>query len=61
VLSVVLQAAVVNLDVLNVAFGTVPLDLGQWLVCLAMGSSVLWVGEVRKAALRARMRHSRTA
>jgi len=47
VLWVLLQLAVVNLDVLNVAFGTAPLDLGQWSVCAAMASSVLWVGEVR--------------
>ncbi|HVJ31247.1 MAG TPA: cation-translocating P-type ATPase C-terminal domain-containing protein, partial [Gammaproteobacteria bacterium] len=48
VLSAVLQVAVVNLSVLNAAFATVPLDLGQWLVCIAMASGVLWVGELRK-------------
>lgn len=51
-LSVVLQVAVVNFGPLNVAFGTVPLPLEQWLVCIAMGSSVLWFGEIRKWALR---------
>ncbi len=51
-LSVVLQVAVVHLAPLNVAFGTVPLQLEQWLVCIAMGSSVLWFGEIRKWALR---------
>ncbi|SFC26158.1 plasma-membrane calcium-translocating P-type ATPase [Polaromonas sp. OV174] len=47
-LSVLLQVAVVNLPVLNLAFGTVPLSLDQWLVCAAMGSSVLWFSELRK-------------
>jgi Ca2+-transporting ATPase len=48
VLSVVLQVAVVNVGFLNVAFGTVPLSLEQWLVCAAMASLVLWVSELRK-------------
>ncbi|WP_049764072.1 cation-translocating P-type ATPase [Polaromonas sp. JS666] len=47
-LSALLQAAVVNLDFLNLAFGTVPLTLHQWLVCAAMGSVVLWFSELRK-------------
>ncbi|MDO8276589.1 MAG: cation-translocating P-type ATPase C-terminal domain-containing protein, partial [Burkholderiaceae bacterium] len=51
-LSAALQVAVVNLGWLNVAFGTVPLSLGQWGVCIAMGSAVLWFGELRKLVLR---------
>jgi magnesium-transporting ATPase (P-type) len=47
-LSVLLQVAVVNVGLLNVAFGTAPLQLGQWLLCIAMASSVLWVSELRK-------------
>ena len=47
-LSVVLQIAVVNVGFLNVAFGTVPLEMSQWLTCVAMASLVLWVGELRK-------------
>lgn len=47
-LSVLLQVAVVNLGFLNVAFGTVPLELGQWLVCAGMASVVLWFSEIRK-------------
>ena len=31
---------------------TVPLSLEQWLICVAMSSSVLWFGEIRKWALR---------
>ena len=52
-LSLVLQVAVVHVGLLNVAFGTVPLAPAQWVVCLAMGSTVLWFGELRKLALRA--------
>jgi P-type Ca2+ transporter type 2C len=47
-LSVLLQVAVINLGVLNVAFGTAPLTVEQWLMCVAMGSVVLWVSELRK-------------
>ena len=53
-LSVLLQVAVVHLGLLNIAFGTVALSLDQWAVCLAMGSVVLWFGELRKAVLRVR-------
>ncbi len=51
-LSVLLQVAVVHLGFLNIAFGTVALSLDQWAVCVAMGSVVLWFGELRKAVLR---------
>ena len=52
-LSVLLQVAVVNLGFLNLAFGTVPLDLDQWLLCAAMASVVLWYSELRKLVSRA--------
>ena len=48
-----LQVAVVNLDFLNLAFGTVPLAFDQWLLCAAMASVVLWFSELRKLASRA--------
>ncbi|QDW67615.1 cation-translocating P-type ATPase [Luteimonas granuli] len=51
-LSALLQVAVVHLGVLNTAFNTVPLDAGQWAGCIAMASSVLWYGELRKLVLR---------
>lgn len=51
-LSVALQAAVVHLSFLNLAFGTVPLSAGQWGVCVVMASGVLWFGEGRKLLLR---------
>jgi len=47
-LSAALQVAVVHLPFLNLAFGTVPLSVGQWGVCLAMASGVLWFSEGRK-------------
>jgi len=53
-LSVALQVAVVHLDFLNVAFGTSPLDAGQWVVCVGLASAVLWVGELRKLVARMR-------
>ena len=57
-LSVLLQVAVVNLGFLNVAFGTVPLELGQWFVCAALASSVLWFSELWKWLGRAQRRHA---
>ena len=51
-LSIVLQVAVVHVELLNTAFGTVPLSMTQWAVCVAMASTVLWFSEVRKAWLR---------
>jgi P-type Ca2+ transporter type 2C len=51
-LSTVLQIAVVQIGFLNTAFGTVPLSWDQWLVCIAMGSVVLWFSELRKLAAR---------
>ncbi len=47
-LSGLLQVGVVHLEILNLAFGTAPLTLDQWLVCAAMGSTVLWFSELRK-------------
>lgn len=52
-LSVALQVAVVHLEFLNLAFGTAPLSLEQWGVCIVMASGVLWFSELRKWAFRA--------
>ena len=52
-LSVLLQVAVVNLEFLNLAFGTVPLAFNQWLLCAAMASVVVWYSELRKLVSRA--------
>ena len=52
-LSLLLQVAVVNLEFLNLAFGTVPLGFNQWLLCAAMASVVVWYSEMRKLVNRA--------
>jgi magnesium-transporting ATPase (P-type) len=52
-LSLLLQIVVVHVPFLNVAFGTVPLEAHQWLVCAAMASVVLWTNELRKWLTRA--------
>ena len=51
-LSVVLQVAVVELSFLNEAFGTTPLGLEDWLVCLGLASVVLWADEAKKLLQR---------
>jgi magnesium-transporting ATPase (P-type) len=47
--SALLQVAVVHLPALNEAFGTAPLAATEWLLCLALASTVLWAEELRKA------------
>jgi P-type Ca2+ transporter type 2C len=47
-LSLALQILVVYAPFLQPAFGTVGLSLGDWLVCAAVASSVLWLREVSK-------------
>jgi P-type Ca2+ transporter type 2C len=51
---VVLQFLVVSLDVLQRFFGTASLSSPQWGLTLTVGSSVLWVEEIRKAIVRSR-------
>ena len=55
-LALLLQVAVVHLPILNIAFGTAPLALDQWLVCAAMASGVLIHSELRKVVNRIRRR-----
>jgi potassium/sodium efflux P-type ATPase len=57
-LSAALQAAVVNLPFLNLAFATVPLSAGQWCLCVVMASGVLWFGEIQKLLRRLRLRRA---
>jgi Ca2+-transporting ATPase len=52
-LSLLLQVAVVYVPFLQQAFSTVSLSAGDWLLCAAVGSSVLWLSELRKAVIRA--------
>lgn len=52
-LSLALQIAVVHLAFLNRAFGTAPLSIEQWGICILMASGVLGFSELRKMAVRA--------
>ncbi len=47
-LSALLQAAVVYLPALNRPFGTTPLQVEEWLLCIGMASLVLWIHEAKK-------------
>ncbi len=53
-LSAALQVAVVNVGFLQRAFSTVPLAARDWLICVAVASSVLWLSELKKLVVRAR-------
>jgi Ca2+-transporting ATPase len=53
-ISVALQIAVVYAPFLQRAFRTVPLAPGDWALCAAVGSSVLWATELMKRAARRR-------
>ncbi|MEO5926290.1 MAG: cation-translocating P-type ATPase [Bryobacteraceae bacterium] len=50
--SLVLQAAAIYLAPLQRAFSTTPLSGGDWLLCLAGASSVLWMRELSKLVHR---------
>ena len=54
--SVVLQVVVVYLPFLQNAFGTTPLDGGDWLFSVGVASSVLWIREASKVFRRAGIR-----
>ena len=58
-LSLALQVVVVNAPLLNDAFDTVPLSAGDWLLCIAVASSVLWLTELKKLVART-LRRRRT-
>ena len=45
---------VVNAPMLQRAFGTVRLSLGDWLLCTLTTSSVLWLRELGKVVAHAR-------
>ena len=47
-LSLMLQVAVVQLPFLNDAFGTTPLAIDDWLICIGLASIVLWADEGKK-------------
>ena len=53
-LSLLLQVAVIYVPFLQQAFSTVSLSAGDWVLCAAVASSVLWLREVSKILVRAR-------
>jgi Ca2+-transporting ATPase len=55
---VVLLVLLVQWDAMHGLFNTVDLTAGQWLACTAVGATILLVGEVLKAILRARRRRA---
>jgi len=57
-MSVVLQLVVLYVPVLQRAFGTVDLSAEDWLRCVAVASSVLWLREAGKLVTRARLRQA---
>jgi P-type Ca2+ transporter type 2C len=58
-LSIGLQVVVVYVPFLQPAFGTVRLDLRDWVRCAAIGSSVLWLHELTKVLMRRRAHNGR--
>jgi Ca2+-transporting ATPase len=58
-LSVLLHLAVVTVPFLQEAFSTVTLSAGDWLLCTAVASSVLWLRELSKAVAGAGRRPPR--
>ncbi|WP_055695257.1 cation-translocating P-type ATPase, partial [Streptomyces prasinopilosus] len=58
---IALLVIIVETDALHGFFTTTDLTPGQWLVCAAVGSAILWTGEVLKTVLRARARRARVA
>jgi Ca2+-transporting ATPase len=60
-LSLLLQAAVIYIPFLQQAFSTVELSAGDWFVCMAVASSVLWLRELSKAIAETSRRPTRIA
>ncbi|TFD31710.1 cation-translocating P-type ATPase [Cryobacterium cryoconiti] len=50
---IILQVLVVQIDMLQGLFDTTALTGSQWGLCVLVGSSVLWIEEIRKAIVRA--------
>jgi Ca2+-transporting ATPase len=49
-----LQVAVTHFGPLQNLFDTASINGGQWLICIAVASAVLWIEEVRKLVVRRR-------
>lgn len=59
-LSVALQIAVIYIPFLQSAFDTFPLQGSDWLICILVASSVLWLRELEKVVWRALRRANST-
>lgn len=57
-LSLLLQAAVIHVPFLPLAFSTANLSAGDWLLCAAVASSLLWLSELSRLWIRSRNRRS---
>jgi magnesium-transporting ATPase (P-type) len=57
----VLQLLFTYLPVMNTLFGTAPLDLGAWALCIGIGLAVFLLVEIEKAVRRGRIRPSMSA
>ena len=55
--SIGLQIGVIYLPFLQQPFGTVPLSLTDWAICIAVGSTVLWLRELWKLVQHRRRWH----
>ncbi|HXV92178.1 MAG TPA: HAD-IC family P-type ATPase, partial [Pseudonocardia sp.] len=53
---ILLLVLIVEMDVVHGFFTTTDLTSAQWLVCAAVGSAILWTGELVKIVLRSRAR-----
>ncbi len=51
-LSVVLHVTVIYVPFLQRAFDTIPLHASDWLICVLVASSVLWLRELSKVVRR---------
>ena len=50
--SLILQDAVIYIPLLQKAFSTTPLSAMDWLLCVGVASSVLWLRELNKIVFR---------
>jgi Ca2+-transporting ATPase len=50
-----LQVGVTHVGVMQSLFDTTSISASQWLVCIAIASSVLWLEEIRKVVVRRRL------
>lgn len=51
-----LQVLAVHLGPVQRIFGTTSFTAGDWLLCIAVASTVLWIEELRKLIVRGRVR-----